>query len=125
MNELCGREAIPVTIGYVELYCESFKASAVSNLAEQITVSGGNIITNRCKKSTRLVFKGRVCNETRPLGFLAIANTMSNPNGYTIEYRGIKFTNCVICGFTVEDKGDDFIYVTVNVATPDSVTMVQ
>lgn len=123
MNELCRREAIPVTIGYMELYCESFKASAVSDLAEQPTVSGGNVITNRSKKSTRLVFKGRVYNETVPLQFLFIANTMNNPSGYTIEYRGMIFKNCIIYGFTVEDKGDDFVYVSVTVATPDIITV--
>ncbi len=123
MNELCRREAIPVTIGYMELYCESFKASAVSDLSEQPTVSGGNVITNRSKKSTRLVFKGRVYNETVPLQFLFIANTMDNPSGYTIEYRGMTFNNCIIYGFTVEDKGDDFVYVSVTVATPDMITI--
>ncbi len=119
MNELCRRESIPVTIGYMELYCESFKASSVSDLSEQSTVSGENIITNRSRKSTRLVFKGRVYNETIPLQFLFIANTMDNPSGYTIEYRGMIFNNCIIYGFTVEDKGDDFVYVSVTVATPD------
>lgn len=123
MNELCRREAVPVTIGYMELYCESFKASSVSDLSEQPTVSGDNLITNRAKKSTRLVFKGRVYNEQYPLQFLIIANTMGNPSGYTIEYRGMVFKNCIIYGFTVEDKGDDFVYVSVTVATPDGITI--
>lgn len=123
MNEISLREAIPVTIGYMELYCESFKATAVTDLSEQPTVSGDNLITNRSKKSTRLVFKGRVYNENQPLRFLVIANTMSNPSGYTIEYRGMVFKNCVIYGFTVEDKGDDFVYVSVTVATPDIITI--
>lgn len=125
MNGLSQREAIPVTIGYMELYCESFKASAITDLAEQPTVSGDTYITNRCKKATRLVFKGRVYNESQPLRFLCIANTMNNPSGYTIEYRGMRFTNCIIYGFTVEDKGDDFIYVSVTVATPDSIIIKQ
>lgn len=123
MNEMTEREAIPVTIGYIELYCESFKASSISEFSEQPTVSGESQITNRCKKATKLVFSGRIYNESRPLSFLFISNTMNNPMGYTINYRGLKFINCFIYGFTLEDKGEDFVHVTVTVVTPSSITL--
>lgn len=121
MSEMTEREAIPVTIGYMELYCESFKASAISAFSEQPTVSGVLQITNRCRKSTKLVFSGRVYNKNQPLSFIFISNIMNNKTGYEINYRGLKFTDCFIYGFTLEDKGEDFVHVTVTVVTPNSV----
>lgn len=116
-------EPVNVTIGYMELACSSFQAFSETNLYEQPTVSGDNLITNRAKSSTRLVFKGRVHNENQPLRFLGIANTMSNPTGYTIEYRGMLFKNCVIYGFTFDNNGSDDSDVTVTVVTPDIITI--
>lgn len=121
MEKICVREAVPVKIGYMELYCESFKAYAVSDLSEQLAVSGANVITNSGRKSTKLLFKGRVYNEKVPLQFVLISNSLGYDGNYTIEYRGLVFENCIICGFTVEDKGEDFVYVTVTVATPDMI----
>ena len=123
MNVLSEREAIPVKIGYMDLYCESFKASAVSELSEQPTVSGVAMITNRFKKATRIVFKGRVYNEGQSLSFVTIANIMNSQAGYTIKYKELEFKNCMIYGFTVEDKGDDFVYVSVTIVTTDAITI--
>lgn len=118
-------EPIEVTIGYVVLSCTSFQAYSETDLSEQSTVSGDNIVTNRAKSSTRLVFSGKVHNEKYPLSFMTIANTMSNPNGYTIKYRGMRFTNCIIYGFVFNNNGGDDSEATVTVVTPDSITIIQ
>lgn len=121
MNELSEREAILVNIGYMQLYCENFKVSAISELSEQPTVSGATLITNKCKKATRIVLKGRIYNKEQPISFATIANTMNSISGYTIQYRGLQFKDCIIYGFTIEDKGDDFVYVSVTLATSESI----
>ncbi|MCM1132152.1 MAG: hypothetical protein NC340_01640 [Ruminococcus flavefaciens] len=117
MNKISVRESVPVNIGFLTLYCDSFKASAISELYEQPTVSGTALVTNRYKKATKLVFKGRIYDEQSPLAFTMISNYMGASTGYTIEYKGLQFNNCIIYGFTVEDKGEDFVYVSVTLAT--------
>ncbi len=116
-------ESVRVTISYMELFCTGFQAFSETNLSEQPTVSGENVITNRAKTSTRLVFRGKVHDESKPLRFLCIGNTMENPSGYTIEYRGMIFKNCIIYGFTFDNNGGDDSDVTVTVVTPSPITI--
>lgn len=123
MNEISVREAIPVKIGYMELYCENFKATAMSELSEQPTVSGLLQITNKYRRLTKLMFRGRVYNENQPLLFMMMINSMNYTTGYTIDYRGLQFSNCMIHSLIVEDKGDDFVNVSVTVVTPDDIRM--
>lgn len=116
-------EPVITTIGYMELAVSEFQAFSETNLTEQPTVSGDNLVTNRAKTATRLVFKGRVHNEQYPLQFLIIANTMGNPSGYTINYRGMVFKDCIIYGFTFDNNGGDDSEVTVTVVTNNGITI--
>lgn len=117
MNELYKREAFPVTIGSMTLYCENFKVSTIAQMTEQPTVTGLTAITNRFKKCSKLVLSGRVYDEDQPLRFVTISNNMGNNDTYNINYRGINFYSCRINGVIIEDKGDGFSYVTITLST--------
>jgi len=112
------REAYPVTIGDFVIYCEEFKAFADTSYTEKPTVSGVTKITDKCRKSTQIVLSGRVYDETSPMRFISYANSMTGGNSlFSVEYRGITFSQCRFKGYTAEDKGEDFIYVSVTLAT--------
>lgn len=117
MSLLCKREAEPVAIGAVTLYCESFRAAANAVLYEQPTVTGGTVLTNTCVKSAKLTLTGRVCGGEAPLGCVTALNNMVGSGGVDIVYRGVRFRECVVQSYTAEDKGDDMLYVTVVLAT--------
>lgn len=123
MNEISVCEAIPVKIGYMDLYCESFKASATAEITGQPTVSGLFQITNNHRKLTKLTFKGRVYNESKSLLFMMMINNMSYAMGYTIDYKGLRFSSCMINSLIVEDNCGDFVNVSITVVTPENIEM--
>lgn len=119
MSEICSREAVPVAIGQLTLYCESFRASANTVLYEQPTVIGGTVITNSCAKATKLTLAGRIYCGNGDLAVLTEINNMNGSSGYTVEYRGVSFPDCTVVGYSAEDRGDDMLYVTLTLATED------
>lgn len=116
MSTICSREAVPVTIGQLTLYCESFRAAASTVLYEQPTVVGGTVIANRCVKATRLTLAGRVYCGTGDIPVLTELNNMNGASGLTVIYRGVRFADCTVQSCTAEDKGDDMLYVTLTLA---------
>ena len=56
---MTSREAFPVTMGDLTVFCESFKASAVKAINEENTVNGKSLMTSSAVRSLRLVFSGR------------------------------------------------------------------
>lgn len=119
MSEICSREAVPVSVGQLTLYCESFRAAADTVLYEQPTVIGGTVITNSCAKATKLTLAGRIYCGDGDLAVLTEINNMNGSSGYTVEYRGVSFSDCVVIGYSAEDRGDDMLYVTLTLATED------
>lgn len=116
MSEICSREAVPVTIGQLTLYCESFRAVANTVLYEQPTVIGGTVITNKCAKAAKLTLAGRIYCGGGDLDVLTEINNMNGSAGYSVVYRGVCFPDCTVQGYTAEDKGDDMLYVTLTLA---------
>lgn len=119
MSEICSREAVPVSVGQLTLYCESFRAAADTVLYEQPTVIGGTVITNSCAKATKLTLAGRIYCGDGDLAVLTEINNMNGSSGYTVVYRGVSFSDCTVKGYTAEDRGDDMLYVTLTLATED------
>lgn len=119
MSEICSREAVPVSVGQLTLYCESFRAAADTVLYEQPTVIGGTVITNSCAKATKLTLAGRIYCGDGDLAVLTEINNMNGSSGYTVVYRGVSFSDCTLKGYTAEDRGDDMLYVTLTLATED------
>ncbi len=117
MSEICSREAVPVSVGQLTLYCESFRAAADTVLYEQPTVIGGTVITNSCAKATKLTLAGRIYCGDGDLAVLTEINNMNGSSGYTVVYRGVSFSDCTVKGYTAEDRGDDMLYVTLTLAT--------
>lgn len=117
MSEICSREAVPVSVGQLTLYCESFRAAADTVLCEQPTVIGGTVITNSCAKATKLTLAGRIYCGDGDLAVLTEINNMNGSSGYTVVYRGVSFSDCTVKGYTAEDRGDDMLYVTLTLAT--------
>lgn len=119
---LNNRQAIPVTIAGFVLYCEEFKASAVRSISEEPTVMGKRAVTKSFPRATKLIFSGRISNETDPLDFVMKANNILHSKvKYDIAYRGIAFLNCTVQGFTAEDSGGDYIKASVTVVTSDNI----
>lgn len=123
MNEISVCEAVPVKIGYMDLYCENFKATAMAEITGQPTVSGLFQVTNNHRKLTKLTFKGRIYNENQSLLFMMMINGMTIATGYTIDYKGLRFSNCMIHSLIVEDNCGDFVNVSITVVTPENIGM--
>ena len=117
MSEICSREAVPVAIGQLTLYCESFRAAASTVLYEQPTVTGATIVTNKCAKASRLTLSGRIYCGDGALSVLTAINNMNGTGGLTVDYRGVRFAGCTVQGYTAEDKGGDMLYVTITLAS--------
>lgn len=113
------REAVPVQIGPVTLYCESFRAAGSSVLYEQPTVSGGTVITNRYKRSSELTFTGRVYGTAAEIIAVFDILTGGHP-ALSLTYRELSFTGCLLRSYTAEDSGGDFTDVTVTLSTNDT-----
>lgn len=124
VTEISHRTPEPVTIGTHTLYCDEFRASAALIYTEQSTVSGDTVITNICRRATRITFSGRCCDPDTPLQFLADMDSVSTASDtYSISYRGALFSDCRVQSFSAEDKGGDFFYVSVTLLTPDPITI--
>ena len=115
-STLSHREAVPVAVGSITLYCESFKASAATSLYEQPTVTGATLLTNICVKSSKLSLSGRVYCGDAALPVLVQLNNITGTGGITIVYRGVRFRNCTVQSYTAEDRGDDMLYVSLTLA---------
>ena len=115
MSYLSKQEAVPVTIGSFTLYCESFKSSSVTVLYEQPTVTGSTLITNKCVKSPRVTFMGRiVCS-----GNITTVTDLNNMTGsviQSVDYRGVRFSGCTVQSCSAEDRGDGMLYVSITLA---------
>ncbi len=120
--ELTHREAEEVVIGSLTLYCDQFKASGTIVWAEQTTVSGDAVFTNRSRRALRLTFTGRCYDPEQPLQFMEEADGIATVTGtYTVHYRGVVFTDCHIQSYTVDDKGDGIITASVTLLTTEPV----
>ncbi|MBO5163757.1 MAG: hypothetical protein J6B75_04850 [Ruminococcus sp.] len=117
MTEVKVREAFPVKISNLTMYCESMKFSAETAIYEHSTVTGYPIMTNKCRKMTRISFTGRVYNDKTPMRLAGLANNLNSYEGVEIIYRDIRFYGCIITGFSAEDSGEDYIKLTINAAT--------
>lgn len=120
MTELKNRKPIPVLFGSLKMYCEKMKFSAETLLYESPTVTGATTVTGKFRKMTRMTFSGRVYNDQRPLFSAGIANNINGTTGCNIVYRDLQFPNCTITGFSADDSGEDYIYLTVTAATSSS-----
>lgn len=108
VTALIKREPVPVRIGGLTLYCESFKAVAARAVAEESSADGAVVITNNAARSTRLTFSGRVCTEGEPESFvLAVNNMIRSGESFTAEYMGLRFPECRLLSYSFEDKGGE------------------
>ncbi|MDE6775823.1 MAG: hypothetical protein K2J37_05975 [Ruminococcus sp.] len=119
MAALTIRKPEIVMLNMTKIYCESCKITGVTTYYEEATASDYPYMTHKCKKAARVTFTGRIYDEEKPMrGAMNIANN----NGYQINqiiYRGIKFENCVIVGFKIEDNGINYVTASVTVAVPN------
>lgn len=114
-------EAVPVTVGNVAVYCHSFRASAVKAVSEETTVNGSSVFASTGIRALRLTFSGRIYDESAPLKFLADMGIEMSGTGYTVTYKGLVFTGCIVQKYEAEDSGKgwtdvSFILVTQNIA---------
>lgn len=122
MTKVKVREAFPVKINNLTLYCESMKCSAETAVFESSTVTGYPLMTNKDRKMMKLSFTGRVYNEKTPMRLAGFAANYNSYEGVEIIYRDLKFPGCIITGFSAEDSGEDYITLTINAATSYSVS---
>jgi len=114
------KEAYPVRIGALLMYCEHFKAVGTRAFSEKSTVNGNTFFSNTNKKSMRLTFEGRIYDDYFPLRMLNYTDGLMTADSVcTVEYRGITFAGCRVQAFTAEDKGDDYIYASISLVTPE------
>lgn len=112
------KEAYPVRVGALLMYCEHFKASGTRVFSEKATVSGDTFFSNVNKKALRITLEGRIYDEYVPLRMLLYTDALMNADTpCTIEYRGMTFTNCRVQSFSAEDKGEDYIYASITLVT--------
>ena len=117
MTKINTRKPPCVDFGVFKIYCDSFRATAKTALTEIPAVSSNTVTTQKNRHSTHLFITGRICNEEQPMFISGVVNNMHGTSGISITYRDLKFTGCTICGYTAEDRGGDFITVTVELAT--------
>ncbi|MBR4626855.1 MAG: hypothetical protein IKO47_04020 [Ruminococcus sp.] len=104
------RKAVPVYIGDMLLYCESFTAEAERTVAEKSTVDGDAALTNTFPRRAKLTLTGRVFNEEEPLMNVLMLNDMlRSASVLTVEYRGLYFGNCRILSYKAADTGKSFL----------------
>lgn len=119
-TELTMRQAIPVHIGTMTLYCESFKTSAVRSFSEEASVTGNDVITSSCPRAAKITFSGRVCNPENPINFVRTASSLlRSSNKFNVAYRGLIFKSCSVQSFTADDRGEDFISVSITLVSAD------
>lgn len=112
------KEAVPVRIGALLMYCEGFKAETSRAFSEKVSVSGDTFFTNTGEKALKITFSGRIYDEYVPLRFLLYTHGVLRENtALQISYRGVSFTDCHIQSFSAEDKGEGYIYASVTLVT--------
>ena len=99
---------------------------AVRAVNEETTVDGESVITSSGLRAARLVFSGRIYDETRPLRFLTdISSPMSGGQAYTITYRGIRFTGCILQKYELTDSCRDWTEVSLTLITYSEAEVIQ
>ena len=121
-TELLHREAIPVTVGGTDVYCENFRASAVKAVNEETTVNGSSIITSAGIRAVRLTFSGRIYDKDAPLKFLADISGEMDSQPFDVEYRGLEFSDCILQKYEVTDSGKDWTDASFTLITSSEIT---
>ncbi|MBR2284242.1 MAG: hypothetical protein IJ874_07475 [Ruminococcus sp.] len=112
VTELCSREACPVAIGDITLWCDSFRIVNDSVYYEQPSADGDNVLTNRYRRSPRVTLSGRVyCGDEMPAMLAALVAMVGASAGFDTEYRGLSLTSCRVQSCTAEDGGGEFLDV--------------
>lgn len=117
-NSICKRRSEKVTIGAIQMYCEHFIMTGHTQLYEKSNMGGNGVITGRCPKSKKITFIGRVYHKNDPFTASRLIASLNGLRTYVTTYRSMLFYNCDIHDFKIEDKGEDFIYLTLTLATP-------
>lgn len=121
-TELSYREAQPVTISGVTVYCERFRAFSARNINEESTVDGNTVITGNAIRNTRLVFYGRVCTEDSPEAFILNFNQLvHSASAFTVDFMGLSFPTCRMFSYSFDSKDGDWADVTVTLVTSDTI----
>lgn len=117
------REAVPVTIGGLTIYCEEFRITDSTAWYEQPTVSGDTVVTNCCRHSKKITLTGRAMDDDAPLSFIIDADSAADTSGtYSFIYKNAVFSGCRVSAFSAEDKGEAFFYVSVTLISNEPVT---
>lgn len=117
MNRIKTRKPPYVELADFRIYCDSFKAVGKTVLTELPSVTSAPVLSNKYRRLTHIFITGRVCDEEKPMFFAGVVNNMNSASGFSIKYRDLKFDGCTVCGYTAEDRGDDFVTVTIELAT--------
>ena len=115
------REPVPVQIGTVTLFCESFRAEGSAVVYEQASVSGETVVTNRYKRSSVLTFTGRVCGSAAEV-IAALDGLAGSGSTIALSYRDLDFTGCTLRSYSAAEDGD-IVSLTVTFITQDSFTL--
>lgn len=121
-NSICKRRAEKVSIGYIQMYCDHFILTGHTQFYEKTSLMGHDKITAKCPRSTKITFIGRMYRESDPLYAARIVSSIGRNMNCSVTFRGIVFHNCEISDFKFEDKGEDFIYMTLTLITTDTIT---
>lgn len=120
ISEISSREAYPVHIGTITLFCERFQLTGTRQFSETASVDGTDIITNSSRKALKITFEGRIPFEQFPLYSAADADDILYlGTASDVEYRGIVFPQCRILSFSFKDEGEDFIRCVITVYTAE------
>lgn len=123
VTELSYREAVPVNIGGVTVYCERFRAAAERRINEESTADGGSVLTNSASRSTELTFTGRICTDDSPEDFIYSFNSLvRSSSSFNVTYMELIFAACCMVSYSFEDKGGEWADVSVTLLTNDSIT---
>jgi len=114
---ITSRTAQPVSIGDIDFYCESMKASAVNVFYEQPTVSGDTVISNEYRKASKLIFSGRAYIDSQFSLLTRLNNIMKSSQSFSVTYMGIIIDGCRLQSFTFDDKGLDYAEISVTLIT--------
>ena len=115
------REPVPVQIGTVTLFCESFRAEGSAVIYEQASVSGETVVTNRYKRYSVLTFTGRVCGSAAEV-IAELDSLTGNGTSLSLSYRELDFTGCTLRSYSAAEEGD-IVSLTVTLITQDSFTV--
>lgn len=117
MTEISEKKSFLVTIGAVSLYCEKMTMTSETVVSLNPTINGTPIVTNKCRKMTKLSFTGRVYMKENSMFYAGVASNLNGCEDLEIIYKNLRFTDCIVTGFTAVDGGEDYIELTVNAST--------